>query len=432
MNTKIERVENNVVKLEITVEKEKFNEAIKKAYKKNAKRFNIPGFRKGKAPMNIITRFYGEGVFYEDAINTCCEEAYPQAVEEHSLQPVDYPKIDVVEIGSGKDFVFTAEVVVRPEVKLDNYKGVEAKRNTYTVKEEDVEKQLNAMLEKNARIITKEEGATVQSGDIAVIDFKGFIDGEAFEGGEGTDYSLEIGTGTFIDDFEDQLVGLKVGEEKEVNVKFPEQYGRDELNGKQAMFEVKIKEIKVKELPALDDEFAKETSEFDTLEELKADVTKKLEEANKTREKNEYEEAVIEAVSNNAEIDIPEVMIEKEIDMMIKDLEMRLGYQGLDLASYYQYTNSSESKVREYMKETAEKKVKTELILEKIVKDQKIEATEEEIKAKAKEMAQQYGGGQDADKLVDAIMGAQKEVLANQIANEKAIDFLVENSKEIA
>ncbi|EES92294.1 trigger factor [Clostridium botulinum C] len=432
MNTKIETIENNVVKLEITVEKEKFNEAIKKAYKKNVKRFNIPGFRKGKAPMNIITRFYGEGVFYEDAINTCCEEAYPKAVEEHSLQPVDYPKIDVVEIGAGKDFVFTATVVVRPEVKLDNYKGVEAKRNTYTVKEEDVEKQLNAMLEKNARIITKEEGATVESGDIAVIDFKGFIDGKAFEGGEGKDYSLEIGTGTFIDNFEDQLVGLKVGEEKEVNVKFPEQYGRDELNGKQAMFEVKIKEIKAKELPALDDEFAKETSEFDTLEELKADVTKKIEEANKIREKNEYEEAVIEAVSNKAEIDIPEVMIEKEIDMMIKDLEMRLGYQGLDLKSYYQYTNSSEAKVREYMKETAEKKVKTELVLEKIVKDEKIEATEEEIKAKAKEMAQQYGGGQDIDKLVDAIMGAQKDVLANQIANEKAIDFLVENSKEIA
>lgn len=432
MNTKIERVENNVVKLEITVEKEKFNEAIKKAYKKNVKRFNVPGFRKGKAPMNIITRYYGEGVFYEDAINTCCEEAYPVAVEEHNLQPVDYPKIDIVEIGSGKDFVFTAEVVTRPEVKLENYKGVEAKKNTYEVTDEDVEKQLNAMLEKNARIITKEEGAAVQNGDIAIIDFKGFVDGKAFEGGEATDYSLEIGTGTFIDNFEDQLVGLKVGEEKEVNVNFPEQYGREELNGKPAKFEVKIKEIKVKELPALDDEFAKEVSEFDTVDALKADLRTKLEEANKNREKMEYEEAVIEEVCNRAEVEIPEVMIEKEIDMMLKDLEMRLGYQGLDLASYYQYTNSSEAKVREYMKETAEKKVKTELVLEKIVKDEKIEATEEEIKERAKEMAQQYGGGQDADKLVEAIVGAQREVLARQLANEKAIDFLVENSKEIA
>ncbi|KGN02005.1 trigger factor [Clostridium novyi A str. 4570] len=432
MNTKIERVENNVVKLEITVEKEKFNEAIKKAYKKNVKRFNVPGFRKGKAPMNIITRYYGEGVFYEDAINTCCEEAYPVAVEEHNLQPVDYPKIDIVEIGSGKDFVFTAEVVTRPEVKLENYKGVEAKKNTYEVTDEDVEKQLNAMLEKNARIITKEEGAAVQKNDIAIIDFKGFVDGKAFEGGEATDYSLEIGTGTFIDNFEDQLVGLKVGEEKEVNVNFPEQYGREELNGKPAKFEVKIKEIKVKELPALDDEFAKEVSEFDTVDALKADLRTKLEEANKNREKMEYEEAVIEEVCNRAEVEIPEVMIEKEIDMMLKDLEMRLGYQGLDLASYYQYTNSSEAKVREYMKETAEKKVKTELVLEKIVKDEKIEATEEEIKERAKEMAQQYGGGQDADKLVEAIVGAQREVLARQLANEKAIDFLVENSKEIA
>ncbi|GAB6150625.1 MULTISPECIES: trigger factor [Clostridium] len=432
MNTKIERVENNVVKLEITVEKEKFNEAIKKAYKKNVKRFNVPGFRKGKAPMNIITRYYGEGVFYEDAINTCCEEAYPMAVEEHNLQPVDYPKIDIVEIGSGKDFVFTAEVVTRPEVKLENYKGVEAKKNTYEVTDEDVEKQLNAMLEKNARIITKEEGAAVQKNDIAIIDFKGFVDGKAFEGGEATDYSLEIGTGTFIDNFEDQLVGLKVGEEKEVNVNFPEQYGREELNGKPAKFEVKIKEIKVKELPALDDEFAKEVSEFDTVDALKADLKTKLEEANKNREKMEYEEAVIEEVCNRAEVEIPEVMIEKEIDMMLKDLEMRLGYQGLDLASYYQYTNSSEAKVREYMKETAEKKVKTELVLEKIVKDEKIEATEEEIKERAKEMAQQYGGGQDADKLVEAIVGAQREVLARQLANEKAIDFLVENSKEIA
>ena len=432
MNTKIERVENNVVKLEITVEKEKFNEAIKKAYKKNVKRFNVPGFRKGKAPMNIIVRHYGEGVFYEDAINTCCEEAYPVAVEEHNLQPVDYPKIDIVEIGSGKDFVFTAEVVTRPEVKLENYKGVEAKKNTYEVTDEDVEKQLNAMLEKNARIITKEEGAAVQKNDIAIIDFKGFVDGKAFEGGEATDYSLEIGTGTFIDNFEDQLVGLKVGEEKEVNVNFPEQYGREELNGKPAKFEVKIKEIKVKELPALDDEFAKEVSEFDTVDALKADLRTKLEEANKNREKMEYEEAVIEEVCNRAEVEIPEVMIEKEIDMMLKDLEMRLGYQGLDLASYYQYTNSSEAKVREYMKETAEKKVKTELVLEKIVKDEKIEATEEEIKERAKEMAQQYGGGQDADKLVEAIVGAQREVLARQLANEKAIDFLVENSKEIA
>lgn len=430
MNTKIEKVENNVVKLEITVEKEKFNEAIKKAYKKNVGRFNIPGFRKGKAPFNIVTRYYGEGVFYEDAINYCCEETYPKAVEEHNLLPVDYPKIDVVEIGSDKDFVYSAEVTVKPEVKLNEYKGLEVKKNTYNVTDEDVEKEVKAMQEKNARITVKEDG-TVEKGDIVKIDFKGFIDDVAFEGGEAEDYSLEIGSGTFIDNFEDQLVGLKVGEEKDINVSFPENYGREELNGKPAVFKVKVKEIKSKELPAMDDEFAKEVSEFDTLEALKSDIRTKLETTNKDREKAEYEEAVLEAVCEKAEIEIPQVMIDKETDMMIKDLEMRLQYQGLDLQTYYQYTNNSEEKVREYMRETAEKRVKTELVLEKIAKEEKIEATEEEIKEKAGEMVKQYGS-KEPEKLIDAIMSTQKQYLATQIVNEKAIKLLVNNSKEIA
>lgn len=430
MNTKIEKVENNVVKLEITVEKEKFNEAIKKAYKKNVGRFNIPGFRKGKAPFNIVTRYYGEGVFYEDAINYCCEETYPKAVEEHNLLPVDYPKIDVVEIGSDKDFVYSAEVTVKPEVKLNEYKGLEVKKNTYNVTDEDVEKEVKAMQEKNARITVKEDG-TVEKGDIVKIDFKGFIDDVAFEGGEAEDYSLEIGSGTFIDNFEDQLVGLKVGEEKDINVSFPENYGREELNGKPAVFKVKVKEIKSKELPAMDDEFAKEVSEFDTLDALKSDIRTKLETTNKDREKAEYEEAVLEAVCEKAEIEIPQVMIDKETDMMIKDLEMRLQYQGLDLQTYYQYTNNSEEKVREYMRETAEKRVKTELVLEKIAKEEKIEATEEEIKEKAGEMVKQYGS-KEPEKLIDAIMSTQKQYLATQIVNEKAIKLLVNNSKEIA
>lgn len=430
MNTKIEKVENNVVKLEITVEKEKFNEGIKKAYKKNVGRFNIPGFRKGKAPFNIVTRYYGEGVFYEDAINYCCEETYPKAVEEHNLLPVDYPKIDVVEIGSDKDFVYSAEVTVKPEVKLNEYKGLEVKKNTYDVTDEDVEKEVKAMQEKNARITVKEDG-TVEKGDIVKIDFKGFIDDVVFEGGEAEDYSLEIGSGTFIDNFEDQLVGLKVGEEKDINVNFPENYGREELNGKPAVFKVKLKEIKLKELPAMDDEFAKEVSEFDTLDALKSDIRTKLETANKDREKAEYEEAVLEAVCEKAEVEIPQVMIGKETDMMIKDLEMRLQYQGLDLQTYYQYTNNSEEKVREYMRETAEKRVKTELVLEKIAKEESIEATEEEIKEKAGEMVKQYGS-KEPEKLIDTIMSTQKQYLATQIVNEKAIKLLVNNSKEIA
>lgn len=430
MNTKIEKVENNVVKLEITVEKAKFNEAIQKAYKKNAGRFNIPGFRKGKAPLNIITRYYGEGVFYDDAINYCCEETYPKAVEENNLMPVDYPKIDIVEIGSDKDFVYTAEVTVKPEVKLNEYKGLEVNKNTYTVNDEDVEKDLKAMQEKNARVMAKEEG-TIEKGDLAIIDFKGFVDEVAFEGGEAVDYSLEIGSGTFIDTFEEQLVGLKVGEEKEVNVTFPENYGREELNGKPAVFKVIVKEIKTKEVPTLDDEFAKEVSEFDTLDELKADIKAKLEETNKAREKAEYEEAVIAAVCEKAEIDIPAAMIDKEIDAMIQDLEMRLKYQGLDLEAYYRYTNNTEEKVREYMKETAEKRVQTELVLEKIVKDENIVAEEEEIKDKALEMVTQYGA-KEPEKLIDAILGTQREFITKQIVNEKAIKLLVENSKEIA
>ncbi|MCY6369668.1 trigger factor [Clostridium ganghwense] len=430
MNTKFEKIETNIVKLEITVEKEKFNEALQKAYKKNVKRFNIPGFRKGKAPMNVIKRYYGEGVFFEDAINYCCEDTYPKAVEEHNLAPVDYPKIDIVQIESGKEFIYTAEVTVRPEVTLNEYKGLEVKKPSYSVSDEDVEKQLKAMQEKNARIMSKEDG-TVEKSDIAIIDFEGFIDGAAFEGGKGEDYSLEIGSGTFIDNFEEQLVGSKVGEEKEINVTFPEKYGRDELNGKPATFKVAIKEIKSKELPELDDEFTKEVSEFDTLEELKADIRKKAEEANAAREKAEYQEAVIEAVCEKVEVEIPQVMINKEIDVMVKDLEMRLQYQGLDLETYYQYTNNTEAKVREYMKETAEKRVKTELVLEKVVKVENVEATEDEIKAKATEMAKQYGS-QEPEKLVDAVIKTQGEYLKTQILNEKAVELLVSSSKEIA
>lgn len=430
MNIKMEKVENNVVKLEITVDKTQFNEAVQKAYKKNVKRFNIPGFRKGKAPLNIVTRYYGEGVFYEDAINYCCDDTYPKAIEENNLTPVDYPKIDIVKIGLDKDFVYTAEVTVKPEVKIDDYKGLEVKKNSYAVNDEDTEKELKAMQQKNARVSVKEDGA-IEKGDLTLIDFKGFIDGEAFEGGEATDFSLEIGSGTLIDNFEDQLVGLKVGEEKEVNVTFPENYGREELNGKPAVFKVKIKEVKAKELPALDDEFAKEVSEFDTLEELKNDIKAKLQESNEAREKAEYQEAVLNAVCEKAEVDIPRVMIDKETDNMLKDLEMRLNYQGLDLNAYYQYTNNTEEKVKEYMKETAEKRVKTDLVLEEIVKKEGIATTEEEVRAKAEEMAKQYGS-KDTEKLVDAIVASQKGVLETQIVNEKAIELLVNSSKEIA
>ncbi|EPY2303908.1 trigger factor [Clostridium sporogenes] len=430
MNVKVENIEKNVVKLEITVDSEKFNEAVKKSFKKNAKRFNVPGFRKGKAPLNIIKKYYGEGVLFEDAINFCCEDTYPKAIEENNIKPVDYPQIDVVQIGEGKDFIYTAEVTTVPEVKLGEYKGVEVKKVSYEVEDEAVENELKSMQEKNARVSLKEEGE-IEKGNIAIIDFKGYVDGEAFEGGEAKDYELEIGSGTFIGDFEDQLVGLKKDESKKVNVSFPEEYGREDLNGKPATFEVTIKDIKVKELPALDDEFAKEVSEFDTLEELKSDIKDRMKKELSDKAKAEYEEAVVEAVAANAEIEIPKVMIEKEIDNMVRDLEMRLKYQGLDLKSYYEFTNSSEEKVKEYMKETAEKRVKTDLIMQEIARVEDIKATEEELKEKAMEVAKQYGQ-KDVEKTAELIVNAQKAYLEIDIVNGKVLDLLVENSKEIA
>lgn len=430
MNIKFEKVETNTVKLEVTVEAEKFNEAVKKAYAKNGKKYNVPGFRKGKAPMNLITKMYGEGVFYEDAINFCIEDTYPKALEEHDVHPVDYPEIDIVEIGSGKDLVYTAKVTVMPEVELGEYKGVEVKKVEYPVTEEDVMAQLKSMQEKNARVETKTEG-TVENGDIAVIDFKGYIDGVAFEGGEGKGFSLEIGSKSFIDNFEEQLIGAAVGEKKEVKVTFPEQYGRDELNGKDAVFEVTVNEIKVKELPELDDEFAKDLSEFDTLEELKNDIKTKMEEANAEKAKREFEESVIYAACDNAKIDIPEVMIDKEIDGMLKDMETRLKYQGLDLETYYQYTGSNETKMREFMRDSAVKKIKSDLVLAEIAKAENIEVTDEELKTKAEEIAKQYGQ-EDIEKTVDLLLKAQGHLLKIDVTNEMVIKLLVDNCKTVA
>lgn len=430
MKVSMEKIEKNVVKLEITVESKKFNEAMKKSYAKNVKKFNVPGFRKGKAPMSIIKRYYGETVFYEDAINICCDDTYPKAIEEKEIKPVDYPQIDIVEIGEGKDFVYTAQVTVMPEVELGEYKRLEAKKISYDVKDEDIENALKEMQQRNARIQTKEDGEQAEKGNIAVIDFKGYVDEVPFEGGEGTDYSLEIGSGTFIDNFEDQLIGTKKGEEKEVKVKFPEEYGSEELNGKEAKFEVTIKEIKVKEVPAIDDEFVKEVSEFDTLDELKEDIKAKIKEGNDKRAKGEYEESVINLACENAKVDIPDVMLENEINNMIKDLEMKLKYQGIDLQTYYQYTNSSEEKVREYMKEAATKRVKTDLVLAEVAKTEELDATEEEIMDKATEMAKQYGS-EELEKTAKLLADSQKALLKADVINEKVVKLIVDNSKEI-
>ncbi len=427
MEAKMEKIDVNVVKFEVKVEAEKFNEALTRAYKKNVKHFNVPGFRKGKVPMNMVKKYYGIEVLLEDAINFAIEGSYGKVLEENNIIPVDYPKVDVVEVGEGKDFVYTAEVTVYPEVELGAYTGLSIEKKTYEVTEEEVSKKLKEMQEKGARIETKEDG-TVENGNIAVIDFKGFVDGEAFQGGEGTDYSLEIGSKTFIDTFEEQLIGAKVNDTVEVNVTFPENYGKEELNGKPAKFEVTIKEVKVKELPELDDEFAKETSEFDTFAELKEDITKKLEAANETRSEREFEEAVITAVAGNAKVDVPAVMVEKEVDKMVKNLEQRLQYQGLSLEQYFQFTGTDAEKMREYMRENARTKVKVDLVLEAIEKAEKFEATEEEIREKAKEVAKMYSAQED-EKMVDLLLQSQAAALKADVVTNKTMKFLLENNK---
>ena len=427
MEAKMEKIETNVVKIEIKVEAEKFDAALKKAYNKNKMHFNVQGFRKGKVPMAMVKKFYGIEVLYDDAVNFVIDESYPKALEENNIKPVDYPKVDIVEIGEGKDLVYTAEVTTYPEVELGEYKGLDVKKPTYEVNDEEVEKQLASMQEKNARVTTKEEG-TVEDKNIAVIDFKGYIDGNAFEGGEGKDFSLEIGSGSFIDNFEEQLKGLAVGDTKEVNVTFPENYGSEELNGKPAKFDVTVKEIKVKEVPALDDEFAKEVSEFETLAELKEDIKKNLQKAEDQKAENEFEEAIITAVIENTKLDLPQVMVEKEIDQMMNDLENRLKYQGLTLDQYMEFTGNTVEKMRDFMKENAERKVKADIIIDAIAKAENIEATEEELKAKALEVAKMYSNG-DHEKMADLLVKAQKPMLENEIRIVKTLDLLKSNVK---
>ena len=427
MEAKMEKIETNVVKLEVKVEAEKFDAALKKAYNKNKMHFNVQGFRKGKVPMAMVKKFYGIEVLYDDAVNFVIDETYPAALAENDIKPVDYPKVDIVEIGEGKDLVYTAEITTYPEVELGEYKGLEVKKPTYEVNDEEVEKQLASMQEKNARVTTKEEG-TVEDKNIAVIDFKGYIDGTPFEGGEGTDFSLEIGSGSFIDNFEEQLIGLSVGDTKEVNVTFPENYGSEELNGKPAKFDVTVKEIKVKEVPTLDDEFAKDASEFETLAELKEDIKKNLQKAEDQKAENEFEEDIITAVIENTKLDLPQVMVEKEIDHMMNDLENRLKYQGLTLDQYMEFTGNTPEKMRDFMKENAERKVKADIIIDAIAKAENIEATEEELKEKALEVAKMYSGG-DHEKMADLLVKAQKPMLENEIRIVKTLDLLKANVK---
>ncbi|HAZ36530.1 MAG TPA: trigger factor [Clostridiaceae bacterium] len=429
MNVKVEKIEKNKIKMEIEVPSSKFDEAVEKSFKKNAGKFNIPGFRKGKAPKHIIEQYYGKGVFYEDAVDFIVNETYKDAIEQEDIYPVDYPKVDIVSMNEGENFVYSAEVVVKPEVKLGKYKGVEVKKFEYPVTDEDIEKQLQDMKEKNARIEDKESGI-IENGDVAVIDFEGSIDGVPFEGGKGENYELTVGSNTLIPGFEEQLIGAKLNDEVNVNVTFPEDYSEESLKGKAASFKVKINAVKYKEFPELDDDFAKDVSEFDTLDELKKDIRNKQEETNKEREKRDFEEEIIKKVVEAADVEVPEVMISGEVDYMLKEYDMRLKYQGFSLDKYLNIMNKTVDQLREEFKGTAEERVKTDLVFEAIAKAEAFEATEEEMDKKAEEMASKYGTN-DPEKLKENILKAQKNIIKNEIVNNKVIDLLVKESKTI-
>lgn len=425
MNVKVEKTENNnEVKLEITVEAEKFDNAIKTVFNKNAKYFNIPGFRKGKAPFHIVEKTYGSQIFYEDAFNEVAGKAYEEALKEKEIEAVSKPEIDLVQIEKGKDLIFTAVVATKPEVTLGKYKGIQIKKIEYNVSDEDVEHELGHMAEKNARLVSVED-RPVESGDITVIDFEGFVDGVAFDGGKAENHELTIGSNTFIPGFEDQIIGMKLEEEKEINVKFPEEYFSANLAGKDAMFKVKLHEIKKKEMPEINDELAKDISEFDTIEELKNSIKEKQEEQNKSRAKYETEDAVIKTVCDEAKVEIPAGMIEMEIDHMAQDIETRLSYQGMKLEQYLQMMNKTMEDFRNENKEQAENSIKSRLVLEAVGKEANVEVTDEEVSAKIKEMAENYGRKEEDVKNNPELI----KYVTDNLKVEKTIDFLVENAK---
>jgi trigger factor len=411
------KIDTNQYELEVSVDQEKFEAAVEQAFRKNVRKINVPGFRKGKAPRSIVEKMYGEGVFYEDAINILYPDAYQDAVKEAGIEPVDKADVEIVSVG--KDgFTFKAKVTVRPEVEVGEYKGLKAEKVVETVTDEEVESELKRVQERNARIITV-EGRPAQKGDTAVIDFEGFVDGTAFEGGKAEGHSLELGSGQFIPGFEDQIVGHNPGDEFDVNVKFPEDYGAKELAGKDATFKVKLSEIKNKELTPLDDEFAKDVSEFDTLELYKADIRKKLQETKDHKAKDDVENKLIDEVIAGLKAEIPEVMFERSVDSMVNDFDYRLQMQGLNLQSYLQYTGMELSSFRKTFREQAERQVKIRLALEKIAEIEKFEVNDEEIEAEYKKAAEQYGVELEKVKNLLNADDVRKDILSN-----KAVDLI--------
>jgi trigger factor len=422
-----EKVENNQGVLTVEVDASQVDAALDQAFKKVVQKVQVPGFRKGKVPRKMFEQRFGVESLYQDALDILLPTAYGQAVREAGIEPVDRPEVDVAQMEKGKNLIFKATVTVKPEVKLGDYKNLSIEEKEFTVSEESVDAELKRMQERHAELVAVEEGAA-QNGDMAVIDFEGFQDGVAFEGGKAEDYSLELGSGTFIAGFEEQLIGLNVGDEKEITVTFPEEYHSPNLAGKEAVFKVKLNSLKRKNLPALDDEFAKDVSEFDTLEELKADTKKKLEDKT-AQEKDQYvrEQLVLKA-AENAEIDLPAVMVEHELDQMVNEFGQRLQYQGMTLELYYQFSGMDESQLRDQLRADATSRVRTSLTLEAIGKAENIEATEEDVNEELNKLAGVYG--RPADEL-RKIFSAQDGMAAlyRDVQTRKTVDFLVAESK---
>lgn len=425
MKAELVKKEGNKVTLKITVDNNKFEEAVNKAYNKTKGKYNIPGFRKGKAPKVVIETQYGKGVFYNDAIDMLFPEVYPEAIKELNIDPIDRPDLDIEEISKDNGLVMVVNVEVKPEFELGAYKGIEISKVDNTVSEEDVEARLNEMVNRNARLTSVEDKA-LENGDTAVIDFEGFKNGVAFEGGKGENYNLVIGSNTFIPGFEDQLVGKKAGEEVEVNVTFPEAYHAENLAGKPVVFNVKVNDVKVKEVPALDDEFAKDTTEFETLAELRADVKAKLEEQAKNAADAEMRNALVEKVSAITEVEVPEAMVQHQIDNMLMELNYQLQYQGLNLEQLLQMTGRGLDELREERRADAERLVKSSLVLEAIAEKENVEANDADVDDELEKMAAMYN--MEVEKIKSSLRETDIEDIKGQIKIRKTLDLLVENA----
>lgn len=428
MSLQVEKLEKNMAKLTIEVSAEEVEKAIEKAYQKQKSRISVPGFRKGKVPRKMVEKMYGVGVFYEDAVNDMIPTAYEAAVKESELEIVSQPKIDVVQIEAGKEFIFTAEVAVKPEVELGEYKGVEVPKSDVSVSDEEVMAEIDKEREQNSRIITVDDRA-VEDGDMTVIDFEGFVDGVAFEGGKGTDYPLTIGSHSFIDTFEEQLIGKNIGEEVDVNVTFPEEYHPEELKGKPALFKVTVKEIKKKELPELDNDFVEDVSEFSTVDEYKASIKTKIEEKKADEAKSAKEEATIEKIIEGAKMEIPDAMVDSQVRQMAEDFARRISAQGLTIDQYFQYTGLTSDKLLEQMRPQALKRIQSRLVLEAVADKENFEVTDEDVNNEINDMASAYQ--MEADKLKDLLTDADKENMKRDIQVKKAVEFVTENAKEV-